>query len=282
MKNIGYYNGEYGPIEEMKIPMNDRVHYFGDGIYDATSCGNHVIYLIDEHIERFYNNAALVGMEVPCTREELQHILQEMVDKVEGDLLFVYWQLTRGTAPRKHAFPDVKANLWVTVTPLTFRNPKERTSLTTMEDCRYLYCNIKTLNLMPSVLAAEKAERENCYETVFHRGDQVTECAHSNVSILKNGRLKTHPNDQYILPGLAKKHLLRACEALGIPVDEEAFTLAELRDADEILTSSSSNFCLAAERLEGKKAGGRAPELVEALQDYLMKEFRDYCGIRES
>lgn len=282
MENVGYYNGKYGPIEEMTIPMNDRVHFFGDGVYDATCCANHVIYLIDEHIERFYSSAGRIGITVPCEREELKNILQEMVDQVEGDSLFVYWQVTRGTAPRKHAFPNVKANLWVTVTPMTFRDLKERVALTTMEDDRYLYCDIKTLNLLPSVLAAEKAERENCHETVFHRGEQVTECAHSNVSILKNGILRTHPNDRYILPGVAKKHLIRACGALGIPVDETAFTLDELRDADEIIVTSSSNFCLIAGMLEGKKAGGRAPELAEALQEFLLQEFQEYCGIKAS
>lgn len=279
MENLGYYNGKFGLIEDMMIPMNDRVHFFGDGVYDATCSANHVIYLIDEHIERFYNSAGLLGIKIPYTKEELKDILQEMVNKVDGDALFVYWQVTRGTAPRNHAFPDVKPNLWITITPTKFRDLKERVNLTTMEDNRYLYCNIKTLNLLPSVLAAEKAAEENCFETVFHRGDEVTECAHSNVSILKNGILKTHPNDHYVLPGVAKCHLIKACKTLGIPVDETPFTMAELWDADEIIVTSSSNFCLVAGTLEGKPVGGRAAELVEALQEMLMKEFNDYCKI---
>ena len=278
MENLGYYNGTFGPIEEMTVPMNDRVHFFGDGVYDATCSRNHVIYLIEEHLDRFFNSAGLLQIKLPYTKAELKSILQEMVDKVEGKDLFVYWQATRGTAPRNHAFPDVQPNLWITVTPMTFRDLKERVALTSMEDTRFLHCNIKTLNLLPSVMAAEKAKQENCFESVFHRGDIVTECAHSNVSILKNGVLKTHPNDHYILPGIAKAHLIKACKQLQIPVDETEYTLAELRDADEIIVTSSSNFCLVADSFEGQPAGGRAPETVDALQKVLMKEFADYCG----
>lgn len=278
MENLGYYNGKFGAIEEMEVPMNDRVHFFGDGVYDATCSRNHVIYLLDEHIERFFNSAGLLKIQLPCTKEELKNILQEMVDKVDGKDLFVYWQVTRGTAPRNHAFPHVKSNLWITITPMKFNDLKERVALTTMEDTRYLHCNIKTLNLLPSVMAAQKANEEKCFETVFHRGDIVTECAHSNVSILKDGMLKTHPNDHYILPGIAKKHLIMACKKLEIPVDETTYTLEELKGADEIIVTSSSNFCLAADSLEGMPVGGKARELVSSIQDVLMQEFVEACG----
>ncbi len=278
MENLGYYNGTFGPIEEIMIPMNDRVHFFGDGVYDATCSRNHVIYLIDEHIDRFFNSAGLLKIKLPYTKAELKSILQEMVEKVDGKDLFVYWQATRGTAPRNHAFPDVEPNLWITITPMTFRDLKERVTLTSAEDTRFLHCNIKTLNLLPSVMAAEKAKQKNCFESVFHRGDIVTECAHSNVSILKDGVLKTHPNDHFILPGVAKAHLIMACKKLQIPVDETPYTLDELRAADEIIVTSSSNFCLVANTFEGKPVGGKAPELVDSIQEVLMKEFTDYCG----
>lgn len=281
MENLGYYNGEFGLIEEIMVPMNDRVHFFGDGVYDATCSRNHVIYLVDEHIDRFFNSAGLLKIKLPFTKIQLKSILQEMVEKVEGEDLFVYWQVTRGTAKRNHAFPDVKPNLWITITPMKFRDLKERVALTTMEDTRYLHCNIKTLNLLPSVMAAQKAAEENCFETVFHRGDIVTECAHSNVSIIKDGVLKTHPDGHLILPGIAKKHLIAACKKLEIPVDETTYTMEELWNADEIIVTSSSNFCLVAGSLEGKAVGGKAPELIEGLQEVLMQEFYDYCAAEE-
>lgn len=280
MKNLGYYNGTYGLIEEMTVPMNDRVHFFGDGVYDATCGRNGVIYLVDEHIDRFFNSAGLLKMQLPYTKQELKEILQSMVAKVDGKELFVYWQATRGTAPRSHAFPpeSVKPNLWITVTPAPLRDIKKRIALTSMEDTRFLHCNIKTLNLLPSVMAAQKAAEQNCYETVFHRGDIVTECAHSNISILKDGVLKTHPNDHFILPGIAKAHLIKACKKLNVPVDETPFTLQELREADEVIVTSSSVFCLVADTLEGKPVGGRAAALVDRLQDAVLEEFFEACG----
>lgn len=279
MENLGYYNGKFGLIGEMTIPMNDRVHFFGDGVYDATFSANHVIYLIEEHIDRFFSSAGQLKITIPHTKAEVKAILEEMTAMVEAEEAFVYWQVTRGTAPRNHAFPDTKANFWITVTPFEMRNIKERMDLTVMEDTRHLHCNIKTLNLLPSVMASQKASEEGCQETVFHRGDIVTECAHSNVSILKDGILKTHPNDQYILPGIAKSHLIMACRKLRIPVDETPFTMSEMEAADEIIVTSSSNFCSAVKALEGRPAGGKAPELIEAIQDYLVAEFRIYCGL---
>jgi len=115
-------------------------------------------------------------------------------------------------------------------------------------------------------------------ETVFHRGDIVTECAHSNVSVLKDGIFYSHPNDELILRGIAKTHMLQACYRLGITVMEKPFTVDFLRDADEIIVTSSSNFCLHACEFEGKPAGGKDPATLKAIQDEVLKEFYDYTG----
>ena len=281
MDSIAYYNGQIGAPETIMIPMLDRVCFFGDGVYDATVSANGVIYLLDEHIDRLFRSADMVGIKVPYTKDELKAILQDVVSRVTNRHSFVYFQLTRGTAPRSHCFPkgDVKANLWITVTARKFRDYFAPIQLTSMEDKRFLYCNVKTLNLLPSVLAAQKAEEAGCYESVFHRGEIVTECAHSNISILKDGVLYTHPNDEYILPGIAKNHLFIACEKLGIPVKHEAFTLTDLRNADEVLVTSSSNFCSFADTFEGQPVGRKCPELVTKLQNLVIQEYLDYCGI---
>lgn len=281
MNRIAYYNGTIDAPENLTVPFLDRVCFFGDGVYDATMASNGVIYLLDEHVDRLYNSAGLIGIKITHTKDELKAILQDMISRVDNKHSMVYFQVTRGTAPRNHAFPgpDVPSNLWVMIVPKAFRNFEEPVQLTSMEDKRFLYCNVKTLNLLPSVLAAQKAEEAGCYETVFHRGNIVTECAHSNVSILKNGILYTHPNDEYILPGIAKNHLFIACSKLGIPVSQTAFTLDELRSADEVLVTSSSNFCSFADAFEGQPVGGKAPELVKAIQAAVQQEYMDYCGI---
>lgn len=273
MKNLGYYNGEYGLLEEMKIPMNDRVCYFGDGVYDATYSRNHVIFALDEHIERFFNSAGLLRIKIPYTKEELKEILKDMVKKVDCGEQFVYWQVTRGTAMRNHAFPDTPANLWITLKPANIKDMSQKAKLITLEDTRFLHCNIKTLNLLPSVIAAQKTEEAGCQEAVFHRGDRVTECAHSNVSIIKDGIFKTAPADNLILPGIARAHIIKMCKKFEIPVNETAFTLKELMEADEVVVTSSGQFCITACEIDGKPVGGKAPQIIKKLQDALLNEF---------
>lgn len=283
MERIAYYNGTIGAPDELTVPFLDRVCFFGDGVYEATATANGVIYLLDEHLDRFYRSAEAVRIEIPYTRQELKDIFSDLVSRVDNRHSILYFQITRGTAPRKHCFPgpEVKANLWAMVNPIKFRDFSKPIQLTEMEDKRFLYCNVKTLNLLPSVLAAQKAEEEGCYETILHRGEIVTECAHSNVSILKDGALYTHPNDEYILPGIAKNHLFIACEALGIPVHQTPFTLTDLKNADEVLVTSSTNFCSYADTFCGQPVGGKAPDTVKALREHITAEYLKYVGYTE-
>ena len=278
MENLGYYNGKYDLIENMTVPMNDRVCWFGDGVYDATCGKNKTVYLIDEHIDRFFNNCGLLDIKVPHTKAEVREILSDLIKKVDADEVFVYWQCTRGTAKRNHAYPDVPANFWVTITPAPLKNIYDKIKLITLEDTRFLHCNIKTLNLLPSCVATQKAVEAGCDECVFHRGPRVTECAHSNVSIIKDGKFITAPTDHYILPGIARAHIIKACKKLEIPVDETIYTVDDLMNADEIIVSSSSKFCLSACEVDGKPVGGKAPELLEAIQHEVHREFLEYVG----
>lgn len=278
MKTLGYYNGKIDEIDNMMIPMNDRSHWFGDGVYDAGPCRNYHIFAIDEHIDRFFHSAELLKIVMPCTKQELKDLLNSLAGKMDSGDLFVYYQVTRGTAPRSHVFPDadVKANLWITLTPAVMNDGKQPISLITYPDTRFFHCNIKTLNLIPSVMASQAAKEAGCQEAVFYRpGGRVTECAHSNVHILKNGTLFTAPTDNLILPGIARAHLIASCRRLGIPADETPFTLEELFDADEVLVTSSSNLCMHADRIDGKQVGGKAPGLLESIRQDLYREFNE-------
>ena len=109
----------------------------------------------------------------------------------------------------------------------------------------------------------------------MHRGETVTECAHSNLFLLKSGKMLTHPADEQIYAGTGRAHLLNLCRAVGIPAEERAFSLAELKKADEILVTSASVLCAPVAELNGVPVGGKAPEVVRALQDALLKQFYD-------
>lgn len=276
MKTLGYYNGRFGELDEMTVPMNDRVSWFGDGVYDAGPSRNYKIFALDEHIDRFFNSAGLLKIQMPVTKKELKELLQEMVDKMDTGDLFVYYQVTRGTGIRDHVFTEGPGNLWIMLKPAEISDGKEPIRLVTMEDTRYLHCNIKTLNLIPSVMAAQKAKEAGCQETVFYRpGGRVTECAHSNVHIIRDGILVTAPTDNLILPGIARAHLIKICRQLGIPVNEAPYSLDDLYNAEEVIVTSSSNLCLHADEIDGKAAGGGNPELLEKIRAALLQEFYD-------
>ncbi len=279
MKEIAYYDGTIGAPEELTVPFYDRVHFFGDGVYDATVGGNHKVYLLEDHLDRFYSSAKALDIKIPMTKKELGDLLTDLLSRVEGQTHFVYWQITRGSAPRNHAYSDeMTGKLWVFIRPSAVGDPVKPIALNTRKDTRFYHCNIKTLNLIPSVMAAQEAAKGGFDETVFLRGDYVTECAHSNVSILKNGVFLSHPNDELILRGIAKTHMIQACYRLGIPVFERPFTKEELLDADEIIVTSSSNLCLHASSVDGVPAGCKDPATRERIAKEVIAEYLAYTG----
>ncbi len=282
MKNVGYYNGEVGLLEELKVPFLDRVSFYGDGVYDATMALDGVVVFSEDHIERFFNSCKNMEIDPGIAKDELLELLTGLVAKCDGNYQFVYWQVTRGTAPRDHAFPGGKSNLWVMIVPEEKDLRPGDVELITVEDTRFYHCNTKTLNLLPNVLAAQRAKEADCYESVFVRDGFVTECAHSNVHILKDGAFVTHPADNLILPGIARKHLIMACERLGVPVEERPYTLEELMAADEVIVSSSSTPGVAVHAIDGKPVGGKARDLFESIRNSAAEEFEQYVAERKA
>ncbi len=274
MKTLGYYNGKFDELDKMQVPMLDRACYFGDGIYDVTYARNYNIYALEEHIDRFFHSAELLKMQVPNTKAELAVLLKSLVKKMDSGNLWVYFQLSRGTGIRTHEFlKDTPANLWVMLRPAEIKDVYRPIRCITMEDTRFLHCNIKTLNLIPSVMATEATVEAGVDECILHRGDIVTECAHSNISILKNGELITHPADCHILAGTGRAHLIGACRHFDIPVIERPYTLEELKNADEVILTSASALCLQIVEVDGSPVGRQAPVLLKQLQDHLLSDF---------
>ena len=274
MKNIAYYNGKTSPIEEMMVPMNDRVCYFGDGVYEAVFTRRHHPFALDDHIDRFFRSCDLMRSPHPMEKVELAALLLDMVSKVDAPEQVLYWQATRGTAMRAHAFPEEgRPNLWITAREGKLKDPKIPWNLLTVEDTRFFHCNIKTLNLIPNVMASQAAKEADCQEAVFHRGEIVTEGAHSNISILKNGVFITHPLDCGILPGITRAHLIRLCHTLNIPVKERTFTVQEMMDADEVIVSGSGTPCIRVAQIDHTPVGQKAKTLFYSLQAAYLEEF---------
>ena len=275
-KNVGYYNGKMGPLEEMEVPMGDRALYFGDGIYEATCVANRVPFALEEHLDRMYNSMRLLEIPFKMEREQVRRELQSVIDAAEdAPIHFLYWQVTRGNGPRNHVFPEgVEPSLMIFVKPHTMKPMDVPYRLISMEDHRFNLCNIKTLNLIPSVLANQRAAERGCDEAVLHRGSRVTECAHSNISMWKDGVLRTAPPGERILPGITRKHLLALAKEHGIPTLEEPFSMVELMNADEVIVTSSSALCMKVETIDGIPVGGKDPHRLKVLQDAYLEKFQ--------
>lgn len=281
MNNIAYYNGKESLLEDMMIPATDRGYYFGDGVYDATVVRHHKLFALDEHLDRFWRSMDAVIITPDFTKDELATLLNRLSSKVSNETYMVYWQVTRGSGERHHSFPkDAKPNLFVTITPMTVTREAQTRDfrIQTEEDIRSYMAHVKTLNLLPNVLSAQRAAEAGVDETVYYRicadgSTRVTEGSHTNVHMIKDGKLVTAPTDKLILPGIARVYLLQAARDLGMPVEERAFTKEELLTADEVFITSSLLFAGRVVSIDGQAAGQKAGELFIPLRERLIDEW---------
>jgi D-alanine transaminase len=277
MNSYAYYNGSFGKKDEISIPLQDRSIYFGDAIYDAAIGSYDRIMWEDEHINRFLLNAKRLGITHSYTRSFLSSLLREIGIKSMLSSYFIYFQMSRSLPNRIHSAKDAKANLLITVDQITIEQSPSSLSLITLPDKRYGYCHIKTVNLIPSVLASTKAEEQGADEAIFVRGRYVTECAKSNISIIKEGRMITHPANNRILPGITRAHLLSNCEQLGIPYEERPFTVGEMLSADEIVVTSTTKLCRTVGQINNLPVGGKNSHLAEKLSRKMYLQYKNLC-----
>ena len=236
-------------------------------------CRNNIPYLLNEHTERFYKNCSTLCIKVPLSEGELQALICELVKRVDGDEKFVYFHVSRGEALRAHSATPSVGSLCIMITPQKLGDISEQMSATLVEDVRYELCNIKTLNLLPNVLAAKKAEAMGTDEAIFHRNGIVTEGSHCNISILVDGCLVTAPADSHILPGVTRRHLINEAKMLGIKVIESKYTVKELFLAQEVMLTSSSKMLRGINKIDGIEVGGKNKELLLELQSRLLNDY---------
>ena len=272
--SIAYYNGVFSDFSDIRIPLSDRSVFFGDGIYDAAIGMDGKIYLEEEHINRFYRNAAALDIQTELSKSDLSALLKKAISRSGYEKYFLYFQLTRYSESRAHAYPEgASSNLLITVKEHTVPPLTATLKLISTDDVRYSMCNVKTLNLIPNVIASAKAERAGCDEAVFVRNGIVTECAHSNIFAVKDGIVYTHPNSNFILPGITRGRILFLCEKLDIPYKELPFSKEDLSSADDILVTSTTKLCLRATELDGKCVGMKKSTISERLISAVNEDF---------
>lgn len=259
---IGYINGKYIPLDELAIPIDERGHQFGDGIYEVIRVYNGKAFMLDEHLERLINSAK--GIKLPLERDadHFRIMINEGVKKSGLSECSVYLQITRGFAPRKHLFPDVPVSISMTVRPAALLQQSLRengSSAIFHEDERWANCYIKSLNLLPNVLARQTAYEKDCYEAILVRGGIVTEGTSSNIFIVKGETVQTTPLSKRILAGITRLAVRKICEERNIKFVEQSFTTEELLQADEAFLTSTTSEVLPIVEVDGQKIGTGKP-----------------------
>ncbi|WP_226576607.1 D-amino-acid transaminase [Halobacillus litoralis] len=254
---------------DLRYPFEERGLQFGDGIYEVIRVYEGRYYLIDEHIERLYRSAAAIKIHMPFNKEEMYKRLDELLEKneVKSDAK-VYMQITRGSAPRDHAFPDgTEANLYAYVKDLErpVDHLKQGVTAITHEDVRWDWCYIKSLNLLPNVLAKQTAKEKDSYEAILHKNGEVTECSSSNVYLVRNGKVYTHPAKKNILHGCVRMRVEAFCQQENIEFIEEPFQLEDLMYADELFLSSSTSEVMPILKVDSQVIGNGVPGPVTRL-----------------
>ncbi|KKM12811.1 hypothetical protein SY88_01665 [Clostridiales bacterium PH28_bin88] len=277
MPELVYLNGEYLGFDEAKVSVEDRGFQFGDGVYEVVRCYGGRPFSLASHLERLYRSATAIDLEIPHSLEELLVLANGVIEKsglAEGEL---YMQVSRGASPRQHYFPVGAApTLVISIRQVRLVPGEYRVKgigAITVPDDRWGRCHIKSVNLLPNVLAKEKARRSGAQEAVFVRADGlVSEGSSSNVFAVVAGVLITPPADHHILAGITRGHFLDLARREGVQVREEELPLDTLLRAEEVFITSTVMEMLPIVRLDGRQVGDGIPGPVS---DRLYRLYRE-------
>lgn len=286
MPRQAYVNGRYLPHGAATVHIEDRGYQFADGVYEVVPVAQGV--LVDEelHLDRLERSLDELSIPMPMSRTTLKLISAELMRRNRLSNGFLYMQVTRGVAPRDHKFPKyVRPALVMTTRQMPPPNPKnlaEGVGVITVPDIRWSRCDIKSVSLLPNVLAKQQAVEAGAFEAwqVDAEG-MVTEGTSTNAWIVtQDGKLVTRNANNEILNGITRISLLRVAEAEGVTFEERPFSIEEAKSAREAFLTSSTNFVMPVTRIDEQPVGNGHPGL---LTGKLRKAYmRDVAGLKES
>jgi len=275
MPELAYVNGRIMSIEEALVPVEDRGYQFGDAVYEVIASYGGEMFCMDEHFARL--DRSMKELRFPKVRvDEIRRATVDLFSKAKIERAAVYIQISRGVSPRNHSFPaNVPVQVVMTVRKIDEKNPSARETgicAITVEDFRWGRCDIKTVQLLPNVLAKQKALDAGCYDAIFVSKDGVVrEGSSSNLFILSGGVLKTHPLTPDILPGTTRALILEICQEKEYPVDECYFDKSALYAADEVFLTGTITEVLPVVKIDGRTVGnGKVGSVARTLQKGLL------------
>jgi len=283
MSHIAYVNGEFLPLEQARVSIEDRGFQFADGVYEVVACYGGRFLALTAHLERLARSCAEIGLTMPLSVDGLSSIVRQTYEKNRVDDAMIYMQITRGVAPRVHV-PAHELSPTLVITVRALPEPSDEKILygaagVTLDDFRWKRCDIKSIALLASVMGKQQAVRAGADEAFWLDADgYVLEGSSTNIMAVIDDMLTTHPSDQRILGGITRDIVLKLAAEDGISVDERPWRLEEAGLSECIMTSTT-NAALAVVRMDGKPIGDGKPGPMEAR---LRKLFLDYVEHQET
>ncbi|MBT3604956.1 MAG: D-amino-acid transaminase [Candidatus Latescibacteria bacterium] len=275
-----YLNGAYLPKEEAHISPDDRGFLLADGVYEVTRCYDGHLFAWDRHLTRLERSLKELQIQQPDVDfEAVSHALLKQNNMDTGDAT-IYLQITRGVAPRTHAFPKISVTPTVYALARTFdMNPADWTNgvkTITAPDMRWLRCDIKSVSLLPNVLAQQRAHEAGVEEAILIRDGVITEGSHTSFCGIKDGVLYTHPDSNLILPGITRAIVLELCDQLNIPVKLFPILESKLHTLDEMMILGTGSEVMPVIQIDNHQVGNGKPgpitmKLQKAYKDLITK-----------
>jgi D-alanine transaminase len=270
--SIVYLNGAWLPASEARVSVNDRGFLFADGIYEVTPAYRGRFFLMDRHRERLLKglcelriDANLVGLD------EVHDRLLSENDLTDEPIAYVYLQITRGSAPRSHAFPKVPVEPTIYAFAHAYHRPSTEAweagfEAVTVPDRRWSRVDIKTIALLPNVLAQQAAVDAGVGDALMVRDGIALEGAHSNFFAVFGETVVTHPKSNVILPGITRGYVVEMAQEMGLRVEERAIQIEELARADEAFFTGTTTEVRPTVRIDGRPVGsGRVGPVTQRL-----------------
>jgi D-alanine transaminase len=266
-----FLNGRYIDHSEAAVSIDDRGFLFADGIYEVIRLYEGRPFLAEQHMRRLRGGLAALRIADPGI--DLEDVAARLIEGngIAGDGT-IYLQITRGAAPRKHAFPpaDVRPTVYVIAKPFTQYSDEfftDGVAAVTVPDTRWSRCDVKSISLLPNVLANQYAHDADAFEALFVRDGIVLEGSHSNLFAVLDDTLITYPSSNYILTGITRNLVLELAAELDIPAAEAPLPWERLFDVSELFLSGTTTEIMPVTRVDGRPiATGRLGAVTERLQ----------------
>ncbi|HEX9154254.1 MAG TPA: D-amino-acid transaminase [Nitrospira sp.] len=279
MPDVALVNGRFMPLADAMVSIEDRGFQFGDGVYEVIRTYRGRPFELDAHLTRLDRSAQALDLPQPYSHQQWGQVILEGIKLAAYPEVKVYLQITRGVAPRDHAYAaDLVPTVVMTVRELRPLNQSVQAAgvdAMTIEDIRWGRCDIKSVNLLANVLARQQAKQAQMFETILVKEGEVTEGAVSNVMVVGNGTVITAPEGPRILSGVTRAVVLQLARQEGLPVQERYVAKHELYDAAEVFLTGTTVEVLGVVRIDGKTIGAGKPG---PLTQRLARKFVEQIG----